>query len=247
MDLENKEQQEAGLSLVDILRIVRANWIMIAILTLLMGLLTYFYVSNFVEDRYKSTSEILVQVPVPSGQVDSTSLLNSQRLLDTASEFVRSPYIVLQLRENEYYSLFTNPDHQALLDEMSNQSIVNSINVTSSNTSFIIRLSYGHNDPNFTQVMLSVLTTIIIENDIDMFKDSFLELSPASDPVDDSPNRALYIIVGLMGGAIIGVGLAFIAHLFNDSYMTKEQLEQGTGIQVIGVIPAFEMKEGKRK
>src|SRR5690554_4951218 len=144
MDLENKEQQESGLSLADILTIIKANWIMIAILTLLMGLMTYFYVSNFVEDRYKSTSEILVQVPVPSGQVDSTSLSNSQRLLDTASEFVRSPYIVTQLRETEYYNLFTNPTHKVLLDGLSNQAIVSNINVTSSSTSFIIRLSYGH-------------------------------------------------------------------------------------------------------
>jgi len=247
MDLENKEQQESGLSLADILTIVKANWIMIAILTLFMGLLTYFYVSNFVEDRYKSTSEILVQVPVPSGQVDSTSLLNSQRLLDTASEFVRSPYVAGKLRETEYYSLFTNPEHQALLDDLSISAITSSISVASSNTSFILRLSYGHSNPDFTQVMVSVLTTIIIENDIDMLRDSFLELSPASDPVDDSPNRVLYIIVGLMGGAIVGVGLAFVKHLFNNSYMTKEQLEQGIGVQVIGVIPAFEMKEGKRR
>ncbi|WP_264229460.1 YveK family protein [Acholeplasma laidlawii] len=247
MDLENKENQESGLSLMDIISIIKLNWIMITFFTLLLGVLTFAYVSRFVEDRYKSTSEILVQVPLTGGQVDTNTLMNSQRLLDTASEFARSPHIVEKLRTTEYRSLITNTSHLAILDELTNRAIIESISVNSSNTSFIIKFSYSHSDADFTQVMTSVLTTILIENEVTMFKDTFIELSPASDPVDDSPNRILYIIVGLMGGAIIGIGLAFIKHLFNNSYMTKEQLEQGTGIQVIGVIPEFTIKEGKKK
>src|SRR5690554_2772046 len=96
--------------------------------------------------------------------------------------------------------------------------------------------------------MTDALTQALMdEEDIKMFKDTFIVLSRASDPIDDSPNRILFIIIGLMGGAIVGVGLAFVKHLFNNSYMTREQLEQGTGIQVIGVIPEFEMKECRRK
>lgn len=247
MDLENKENQESGLSLMDIISIIKLNWIMITFFTLLLGVLTFAYVSQFVKDRYKSTAEILVQVPLSGGQVDANTLMNSQRLLDTASEFARSPHIVDKLRTAEYRSLITNTSHLAILDELTNRAIIENITVNSSNTSFIIKFSYSHSDADFTQVMTSVLTTILIENEVTMFKDTFIELSPASDPVDDSPNRILYIIVGLMGGAIIGIGLAFIKHLFNNSYMTKEQLEQGTGIQVIGVIPEFTIKEGKKK
>ncbi|PII01859.1 Wzz/FepE/Etk N-terminal domain-containing protein [Acholeplasma laidlawii] len=76
MDLENKENQESGLSLMDIISIIKLNWIMITFFTLLLGVLTFAYVSRFVEDRYKSTSEILVQVPVSSERVDSNTLIN---------------------------------------------------------------------------------------------------------------------------------------------------------------------------
>jgi len=247
MDLDNKEQLESGLSLVDIFNIVKASWIMITVSTLLIGLVTVFYVFNFVEDEYRSTSEILLQLPVTGGQIDSNTLLNSQRLLDTASQLARSPHIVDQLQEPEYKNLFTNPEHVEILDALSTRKIINAITVSSSNTSFILRLSYSSSDGDFAQVMTSVLTTILIENEIDMFRGAFIELSPASAPFDDSPSRILYVIIGLMLGGIVGIGLAFIKHLFNNSYMTKEQLELGTGIQVIGVIPSIEMKESKKK
>jgi len=247
MDLDNKEQLESGLSLVDIFNIVKASWIMITISTLLIGLVTVFYVFNFVEDQYRSTSEVLLQLPVTGGQIDSNTLLNSQRLLDTASQFARSPHIVDQLQEAEYRNLFTNPEHLELLNSLSTRAIISGITVSSSNTSFILRLSYSNSDGDFAQVMTSVLTTILIENDIDMFRGAFIELSPASAPFDDSPSRILYVVIGLMLGGIVGIGLAFIKHLFNNTYMNKEQLEQGTGIQVIGVIPSIEMKESKKK
>lgn len=247
MDLDNKEQLESGLSLVDIFNIIKASWIMITVSTLLVGLVTVFYVFNFVEDEYRSTSEILLQLPLIGGQIDSNTLLNSQRLLDTASQFARSPHIVDQLQDAEYRNLFTNPEHVELLDALSTRAIINAIKVSSSNTSFILRLSYSSSDGDFAQVMTSVLTAILIENEIDMFRGAFIELSPASAPFDNSPSRILYVIIGLMVGGIVGIGFAFIKHSLNNSYMTKEQLELGTGIQVIGVIPIIEMKESKKK
>src|SRR5690554_5036127 len=118
MDLENKEHEESGLSLADIISIVKLNWIMIVVLTLFVGLLTFGYVSRFVEDRYKSTSELLVQVPLTGGQIDSNTLINSQRLLDTAPEYAKSPHIVDKLKLDEFKNLFTDPKHQDILESL---------------------------------------------------------------------------------------------------------------------------------
>ena len=247
MDFENKEQQESGLSLVDIFNIIKNSWLMILFFTLLIGALTFFYVGRYVEDRYKSTSELLVQVPVSGGQIDSNTLINSQRLLETASEFAKSSYIISKVR-TEYSNFFHTAENEAILNAITDSTIVKNISVSYSNTSFIIKVSYSHENADFAQIMTDALTQALMdEEDVEMFKDTFIVLSRASDPMDDSPNRILFIIIGLMGGAIVGVGLAFVKHLFNNSYMTREQLEQGTGIQVIGVIPEFEMKEGRSK
>ncbi|WP_162146931.1 YveK family protein [Acholeplasma granularum] len=243
MDLE-QTNQESGLSLQDIFTIMMRNWILILSFTLLLGVVTFGYVTRFVSDQYKSTSEVLVQVPLTGTSVDTNTLLNSQRLIDTVPQLVKSDYIIDKARVS---NLFTNNSHQEILAGLSNEQIKSKLSVESSNTSFIIRISYRHSNEDFTQVMTQVITTVLIENDVDLFKDSFTQLSAASSPIDDSPNRILYMIIGLMGGAIIGTGLAFVKHLFSNTYMTKEQLEQGTGMQVIGVIPEFEVKEGKRK
>ena len=61
--------------------------------------------------------------------------------------------------------------------------------------------------------------------------------------VYEEPNKPLYVAIGIILGGIIGVGFVFIKELMNNSYRTKEQLEQAFDIQVMGTIPEFEVKE----
>ena len=61
----------------------------------------------------------------------------------------------------------------------------------------------------------------------------------------ESPNKPLYIVIGIILGGIVGVGIALLKELFNNTFQTKDQLENYFGIQVLGVIPEFEVREVK--
>ena len=61
-------------------------------------------------------------------------------------------------------------------------------------------------------------------------------------PRSRSPSRP-FVVIGIILGGIVGVGIAFVKELFNNTFRTKDQLEQAFGIQVLGVIPEFEVKE----
>ncbi|HLT00004.1 MAG TPA: Wzz/FepE/Etk N-terminal domain-containing protein [Acholeplasma sp.] len=245
MDFENQNQQESGISLADIFRVIRVNWILITAFTLVVTIAVGVYAFTLVPDQYKSTSEVLVQVPVGggSGEDGGINYLDTQRLIQTASEFVKSDYIINKVKTS---GLVTDPDHTEKLNGMSNTLIRRGIAVSSSTTSFIIRISFTSTDEDFSQVMAAALTAVVIDNDVDMFENKFVELTSAGIPENDSPNKILYIIVGAVGGAILGMAFAFMKLLFSNAYMTKEQLEQGTKIQVIGVIPEFDVKERKK-
>ncbi len=245
MDLELQEKQESGMSLSDIFNIVKKSWILISVFTVIIGGLAGVFAFTMVDNQYKSTSEVLVQVPTATGNPDEgINFTDTQRLIQTAAEFVSSDNIINEVRVS---NLITNQSHILKLADMTNADIKDAIDVSSSTSSFIIRISFTSKDSDFSQVMTQAITTVIIETEVSLFKDKFFQLSSAGEPEDDSPNKILYVIVGIIGGAIVGLGIAFIKELFSNSYMTKEQLEMGTGIQVLGVIPEFEMKEKKRK
>ena len=55
--------------------------------------------------------------------------------------------------------------------------------------------------------------------------------------------RPLILVIWTFLGGIVGVGFAFVKELLNNTFRTKDQLEAAFGIQVLGVIPEFEVKE----
>lgn len=246
MDFEQQNQEESGINLSDAFRIIRVNWMLITVFTLIAAIGTAIFVYAFVPNQYKSTSEVLVIVPLLSGgEEGGINYSDSRSLIRTAAEFVRSDHVVNNARMNFEESDLVSAEHKTLLDGMSDSQVKNGISVSSFNDSFIIRISFTSTDKDFSREMANSITSVVISTQVDLFKDKFFELSAAGIPQDDSPNKILYIIVGMIGGVVSGIAVAFIKQLFNNAYMTKEQLELGTGIQVIGVIPEFEVKERK--
>src|SRR5690606_5677733 len=140
------------------------------VITIAVGVYAY----TLVPDQYKSTSEVLVQVPINSGDDGAINYLDTQRLIQTASEFVKSDNIVNKLRTS---NLITSPKHIEKLDNMTNRQVKAGIAVSSTTTSFIIRISFTSTDADFAQVMADAITQIVISTDVDMFEGKFVELS----------------------------------------------------------------------
>jgi capsular polysaccharide biosynthesis protein len=120
------------------------------------------------------------------------------------------------------------------------------LTVSSSTTSYFINVSYVTGDPALSELVVNEVIDEAISfanTNVAILKDNIIRTSTAQEGVYDSPNKILYIVIGLILGGIVGVGIAFVKELFNNTFRTKEQLESAFGIQVLGVIPEFEVKE----
>jgi capsular polysaccharide biosynthesis protein len=61
----------------------------------------------------------------------------------------------------------------------------------------------------------------------------------ASEPAPTGPNTKRDALVGLLAGAILGIGLAFLLEYRDGSWRSPEEAEQITGLPTFGVVPRF--------
>src|SRR5690606_17685634 len=104
------------------------------------------------------------------------------------------------------------------------------LSVRSSTTSYFIYINYENTDPVLAKDLINTLITEAIEianndEDYSIFKNKITQTSTGKDGVYSSPNRPLYVIIGLILGGIIGVGLSLVKELFNNTFKNKDQLE----------------------
>jgi capsular polysaccharide biosynthesis protein len=226
-------EQTNEISLMDLFKILRSNLVLIILSTLLIGLIAGLYAYLIADPQYKSNAYVMVQVQVESGTDNSFDLVNAQRLMATAADLIAMP-IVLEKVIND------------LNLDLTVKQLNENLTVTSSTTSYFINIAYLSEDPSLA---ISVVNEVIDEaisfanTNVAILKDNIIRTSTAQEAVYDSPNKILYVVIGFILGGIAGVGIAFVKELFNNTFRTKEQLETAFGIQVLGVIPEFEVKE----
>jgi len=226
-------EQTNEISLLDLFKILRSNLVLIILSTLLIGIIAGLYAYLVADPQYKSNAYVMVQVQTGTGTEGSFDLVNAQRLMATAADLISMPIVLEQVIDD------LNLDITA-------KQLESSLTVTSSTTSYFINISYLSGDPSLSeQVVNSVIDEAIAfaNTNVAILKDNIIRTSTAQEGVYDSPNKVLYIAIGIILGGILGVGIAFVKELFNNTFRTKEQLESAFGIQVLGVIPEFEVKE----
>lgn len=226
-------EQTNEISLLDLFKILRSNLVLIILSTLLIGIIAGLYAYLVADPQYKSNAYVMVQVQTGTGTEDSFDLVNAQRLMATAADLIAMPIVLEQVIDD------LNLDITA-------KQLEGSLTVTSSTTSYFINISYLSGDPQLSErVVNSVIDEAIAfaNTNVAILKDNIIRTSTAQEGVYDSPNKVLYIAIGIILGGILGVGIAFVKELFNNTFRTKEQLESAFGIQVLGVIPEFEVKE----
>src|SRR5690606_38663826 len=102
--------------------------------------------------------------------------------------------------------------------------------ISATNTNFIVTITYTSTDADFAQDMANAFANVILARLSDRYHGDFDKLSEATEPENDSPDKIVYTIVGGLVGFVVGVGVSFVLALITNAYMTKEQLETGTGI-----------------
>lgn len=225
------------ISLFELYKIIKRHIILILFITFLSGCMAGIYAYFIADERYQSDAYIMVQVQREGTQSgDNFDLINAQRLLQTTAELFKMPVVLERVVED-------------LKGEITLGELNQGLSVSSSNTSYFIHVTFISKDPDLSKKAVdSIIHQAILfaNQEIPVLKDNIIRTSYAQVGSYASPNRPLYIAIGLLLGGILGVGFVLTKELMISTIQNKEQLEDFLNIQVLGVIPEYEIKERKQ-
>ena len=233
----NQDTTQDGFSLHDLFFIIKNGLRPIIIAVVFLGLLAGIYAYMIADEEYSSNVDVYITPITSSSSSTSSDYTIARYLIVTVSEYFESDTVINTVIED------------LGLDE-SKESFKSKLTVTASTDSYRINVAYQDTDPTLTKAVVNHLVEVAIINQTTDNEERFLPDSievvgiyATEDGIYASPNKPLILIVGLLLGAIVGVGIAFIKELFNNSFKTKEQIEAAFDVQVLGIIPEFEIKE----
>lgn len=225
----------------DYLRVLRRNWIVITTFTLL-GLLLGAAVSIFTKPIYTSETQLFVAIQ-SSGSVQELQQGNtfSQARVQSYAKTVGSP-IVLQ------------PVIDSLGLETTAQELASRVKATTDLNTVLVDISVVDNSPVQAAAIAQGVANSLI-NVVDSLEKpksggtspiSLSVIKPAAAPrVPSAPDTKLNLAAGLLGGVILGVGVAILRTKLDNKIRGEADLRKVTDAPLLGGI-AFD-QDAQRK
>ncbi len=234
--MENRE--ERTISLNDLLKAFAKYWYIIASTVLIGLIVTYVLAFHLITPKYRASVEVIVRGRKALNQEEYTTR-EAITYVDTVESFFKSDAVGEKVVEK-----LNNPNVIITQKELS-KGISTS---KSSAQSVILKVYFVHEDKELAVQVINELfdTAYNLANNApehEFFEGIFTKMQSAKEAKYYSPNKTLYLIVGFLLGGIVGAGLVLMIDLGRATYRTKEQIEEDLEIEVIGVIPEFEVSK----
>jgi capsular polysaccharide biosynthesis protein len=234
-------EEEAGISLQELFKILWNNIALILIVTMWVVVIGIVYTFLVVTPKYTSETSIIVQPDYEAtGTNEQSAIVIANNLLGTYREFILSNKVMDSV-------LADVPE----LSELSRSGLKNMISVSTSSSILLINISVEHPDPVLAKTIAETLADNAIEiandetNSLPFLQDKLKVLDVAEEPNNpSSPNKTLYMAISVILGGIIAVGIVFIKEFFNNKFKTVEEVEKTLNMKVISAVPGT-VKERK--
>ncbi|MFW5793918.1 MAG: YveK family protein [Bacillota bacterium] len=223
-------EEEEGISLQDLLKIVWDNIALIIIIGFWTVVLGIVYTFVIVTPTYTATSKLMIQIDVDNTSESEASLINS-------AMYLIGTYETLVITEKVLNAVIEDVDG---LEVESIQSLRNSISVSTKDRVLFLDLKVEHTDPVMAQTIVNSLAenSIEIANETDTLKNRLTLHDEANLPVNpSSPNKVLNIAISFILGGILALGVVFIKEALNNKFKSEEEIEKYLKIKVLASVP----------
>lgn len=225
------ESDEIEIDLKELFFEVVAEWKMIAVSTVLVGLIM-FLISNFIiTPQYQSTSKLYVFTKSTS----ITSLTDLQMGTNLTSDYMvvlGGRPVLDQVIEN-------------LELDMNYAELGGMLSFNNPSSSRILEITATHPDPNAAKAIADEVADVaaqFISDKMDQDPPSVIQYGYVAEaPV--SPSVMRNTVIGALAGAFLAIAIVVLTFLLNDTIMTPDDMERKVGLNVLASLPFDEEED----
>lgn len=229
------------ITIADLLKIFLQHIRLIIIVTLVGGLVAFFYVTYFVTPMYTTSALIIVQNG-NTFEADINSSTNSKTM--TGEKVNMSDISSSQTLANTCSTLFTvDPDMKSIISGAS-------ISISVVEGSYFLRIDSTSSDPhtaaNIANLVANTAPQVFKKYFGDAGKvDTVEEAGVPSSP--SSPDKLKYVLIGLLVGLVVSLLISFLLEIIDTTIKPGDDLYKMYEIPVFAEIVDFEVEGGAKK
>lgn len=233
--MEEKTNIEEGLSLNQILFLIKKNFLMICLIVFIFALCGGIY-GFFIKDiTYSTKATGLVEAEPVTNSSEATAYSYSVNLTNTFKVFVVSDPVI----DIAYEEL------KVKYPTITKGTIKKAITFETSTASMIVTLTAKTNDPNLS---IDIANTVFksaqkcanaVTDDNPDFKilNNKLKIIQEASDVSASRGTMKIVLVAVAAGLVLSFAIIIIKYLANDTYTSKTDFENAYNIEVLASIP----------
>lgn len=258
--MENEQNNyESGISLKELWIIAKNNMLLIMLITFILTLGGAVYGLHFKETTYKvsATGIVMATEKVQSSQ----EYAYSTALIKTYQDFILSDAVLIDCNNRLKEA---NP---TLYGNLTTEQIKKATSVTSTDSSLILKITVNSSSQDFcvdvanqlvdsaiavAETVKSVTTnpdgSEVITYKYSVLANKFVEMNAATaDKVVGTRGAGKVIIICFLAGLVLSYGFALIKFLVDDTFRSKKQFEEMTGLRVVSIIPDSKKVENEKR
>ena len=222
---------EETLNLEDILEVIKKNLWMIISLMLLFGAIAAFATALLMTPQYEANTQILVSQSENAESVNNQDIQASLQLINTYRDIILSPTVLDDVVDS-------------LGLEQSTGALANQITVNNQDQSQVITVTVSDENPQNAEVIANEIALVFQDRITEVMNvdnvSILAEANVGDDPSPVSPQPLVNIAIGLILGALLGVGIAFLRAFLDKRVTTEEEIKKHLDLPVLGTIAKFE-------
>lgn len=226
--------EENTISLQEIAYALKKRWKLIALITIAATLVSAILSFFVIKPQYEATTKLFIgkQESQDNNVYNNSDVMMYQQLMKTYAELAKTSDLVTKAVKSADLD-YNQEDIKAILKNL---------NATPSAETQILDLSFKGGNPKEVLKLTEAITNEFISESKELIPNGNVQViqKPQLPEKPVSPNKKLNIFIAFVLGLMVGVGAVLLLEYLDNTFKSREDLENTLDLPIIGTIPDYD-------